>query len=74
MPKFLVTKPGLEQPLRVEAKSILACVMKHKDATAINPYVPKMVTRRNLMTGQEYQEPEDTPGYLSPASEAYWSM
>jgi hypothetical protein len=34
----------------------------------------KMVTRVNLMTGQEFQEPEGTPGYMSPASEAYWSM
>ena len=34
----------------------------------------KMVTRKNLMSGKEYQEAENTPGYLSPASEAYWSM
>jgi hypothetical protein len=34
----------------------------------------KMVTRRNMMSGKEYQEAENTPGYLSPASEAYWSM
>jgi hypothetical protein len=34
----------------------------------------KMVTRRNLMSGLEFQEAEDTPGFCSPASEAYWSM
>ena len=34
----------------------------------------KMVTRRNLMSGLEYQEAEDTPGHMSPASESYWSM
>jgi hypothetical protein len=33
-----------------------------------------MVTKRNMMSGKEYQEPSNTPGYLSPASEAYWSM
>ena len=33
-----------------------------------------MVTRKNLMTGKEYQEPSNTPNYCSPASEAYWSM
>jgi hypothetical protein len=33
-----------------------------------------MVTRINLMSKKEYQEPSNTPGYMSPASEAYWSM
>lgn len=32
-----------------------------------------MVTRTNLMTGKEYQEKLDTPGFCSPSSEAYWS-
>lgn len=34
----------------------------------------KMVTRTNLMSGQEYQEAVDTPLCCSPASETYWSM
>ena len=34
----------------------------------------KMVKRRNLMSGIEYEEADDTPGFMSPASEAYWSM
>jgi hypothetical protein len=33
-----------------------------------------MVTRVNLMSGLEYQEPADTPLCCSPASETYWSM
>ena len=33
----------------------------------------KMVTRKNLMSGIEYQEAEDTPLCSSPASETYWS-
>lgn len=36
--------------------------------------VVKMVTRVNLMSGKEYQEPSNTPGYCSPSSEAYWNM
>lgn len=36
--------------------------------------VVRMVTRVNLMSKQEYQEPSNTPNYMSPASEAYWSM
>jgi hypothetical protein len=36
--------------------------------------VETMVTRRNVITGQEYQERYDTPYCCSPSSEAYWSM
>lgn len=36
--------------------------------------IEKMVTRKNLMTGKEYQESVNTTLYLSPASETYWSM
>lgn len=32
------------------------------------------VTRKNLMTGTEFQERYDTPWTCSPASELYWSM
>lgn len=32
------------------------------------------VERTNLMSGQKYMESINTPGYMSPASEAYWSM
>jgi len=31
------------------------------------------VTRRNLLTGQEFQERYDTPYYCSPSSETFWS-
>jgi hypothetical protein len=37
-------------------------------------YTPKMVTRTNLMTGQEYQEDVNTPNFCSPSSESFWSM
>lgn len=43
----------------------------------INHYrenIERMVTRRNLMSGQEYQESVNTPLHMSPASETYWSM
>ena len=32
------------------------------------------VTRRNMMSGAEYQERYDTPYSCSPSSETYWSM
>ena len=41
-------------------------------------YVPKLfetyVTRKNMMSGKEYQERYDTPGFCSPSSESFWSM
>jgi hypothetical protein len=32
------------------------------------------VTRKNLMSGQEFEERYDRPYYCSPSSETYWSM
>ena len=32
------------------------------------------VTRKNMMSGAEYQERYDTPWHCSPSSETYWSM
>jgi len=37
-------------------------------------YTPKMVTRKNLMSGIEYQEDVNTPLCCSPSSETFWSM
>jgi hypothetical protein len=39
-----------------------------------NNNVVVMVTRKHLLTGKEFQEPSNTPGFCSPSSEAYWSM
>lgn len=36
--------------------------------------IERTVTRKNLMSGKEYTESINTPSYMSPASEAYWSM
>ena len=33
-----------------------------------------MVERTNIMTGKKYMEKRDTPAFLSPACETYWSM
>ena len=37
-------------------------------------YQPRMVTRKNLMSGVEFREDVNTPYYCSPSSETYWSM
>jgi hypothetical protein len=36
--------------------------------------IEKTVTKRNLMSGEEFQERANTPHYCSPSSETYWSM
>jgi hypothetical protein len=40
----------------------------------VKEYKPRMVTRKNLMSGIEYQEDVNTPYFCSPSSETYWSM
>lgn len=37
-------------------------------------FVSKKIERVNLMTGEKYLEDVNTPNFLSPASETYWSM
>ena len=32
------------------------------------------VTRKNMMSGAEYQERYDTPAFCSPSSSSFWSM
>ena len=36
-------------------------------------YTPKTVVRKNLMTGQEFEEDVNTPHFCSPSSETFWS-
>lgn len=36
--------------------------------------IEKKVERKNLMSGKPYMEGVNTPAYLSPACESYWSM
>jgi hypothetical protein len=33
-----------------------------------------LVERVNIMTGLKYQEPRNTPVFMSPACESFWSM
>ena len=40
----------------------------------VKEYKPRMVTRKNLMSGAEFQEDVNTPYFCSPSSETYWSM
>ena len=37
-------------------------------------FIEKGVMKRNMMSGEDYFESVNTPNYMSPASETYWSM
>lgn len=44
------------------------------ESTEFYDDIEMMVTKTNLLTGKEYEEPVNTPIHMSPASETYWSM
>lgn len=37
-------------------------------------YKPRMVIRKNLISGVEFEEDVNTPNCCSPSSESFWSM
>ena len=44
------------------------------EADYFHSTIEKSRTRTNMMSKVEYTETVNTPSYMSPASEAYWSM
>ena len=45
------------------------------DTELFHQLVEKKIKRKNMMDPtKEFMEPVNTPGYMSPASESYWSM
>ena len=44
------------------------------EADYFHKTVEKKRMRKNMMNGVEFAETVNTPGYMSPSSEAYWSM
>ena len=75
--------PNRTRPNRTEgaAKATITRLIKKAgwtgdefEITPVRDYQPRMVTRRNLMSGQEFQEDVNTPNFCSPSSESYWSM
>ena len=44
-----------------------------KEGLVVHVY-ETFVTRKNMMSGKEFQERYDTPYYCSPSSESYYSM
>ncbi len=44
------------------------------DSAYFHMFIEKRVTKRNLMTGQEFTQSVNTPRSCDPSSELYWSM
>ena len=44
------------------------------EADYFHKHIEKHRVRENMMNGKSYSEPVNTPNYMSPASETYWSM
>ena len=44
------------------------------EITDFHKNIEKQVTRTNLMTNKEYQEPLNTECFMSPSRESYWQM
>ena len=44
------------------------------EANYFHTTIEKQRTRTNMISKAEYSETVNTPNYMSPASEAYWSM
>ena len=61
---------------------------RHGDCVDNNPHLRYAIARKNhfhdtieksrtvenLMNGKQFSQPVNTPSYMSPASESYWSM
>lgn len=45
-------------------------IMSEDEYSMVEP----MVERTNMMTGKKFMESINTPNYMSPACESYWSM
>ena len=46
----------------------------YADAAWFHQYIEKQVRKTNLMSGEEFTQPANTPRSCDPSTELYWSM
>ena len=51
-----------------QAPAYAWCGVEHYNANVVH-----MVERTNLLSGEKFMEPSNTPGFCSPSTETYWS-
>ena len=57
---------------RLQLEKDLLKIFTHEKGFRIELH-ETFVTRKNLLSGQEFQERYDTPSFCSPSSESFWS-
>lgn len=58
---------GTDKEMKIDEYAIAEC-------NDFGQNIEKMRTVKNLMTGVEFEESVNTPGYCSPACESYYTM
>lgn len=58
----------------IKARTTKQHVYREPHDAHVKLWGAQIVTRKNLMSGTEYQERRDTPAFMSPSCETYWSM
>lgn len=67
--KAALTRTAKAEPCRLKGREWAIA-----EVNDFHENIEKKVTRTNFMSGEEFEEPINTPVYMSPAFESYWSM
>ena len=75
------TKSGERFEFKLSYPAVNNRIQLEKDLVKVFPAVKGFrlaihetyVTRKNLLSGQEFQERYDTPSFCSPSSESFWA-
>jgi hypothetical protein len=63
------------QDFAPSTRAYIECVAEQKTKLGfVVDIFETFITRKNMMTGIEFEERYDTPYFCSPSSETYWSM
>ena len=76
------TKAGERLECKLSYPTCMSQLQLEKDLVKVFPAVKGFrlaihetyITRKNLLSGEEFTERYDTPAFCSPSSESYWSM
>jgi hypothetical protein len=67
-------KAGITKLIGTNDHSVIEGVVAIADSVTFVTKIEKQEIRKNLMSGKEFSQPVNTPIYLDPSSETYWSM
>lgn len=70
----MVQAPTKENNWERKTEALVKADFAIAEVAEFHANIEKKVTRKNLMSGEEYEEAVNTPNCCSPSSETYWSM